>query len=265
MNSKIINTAALQDKVVLITGASRGIGESIALGFASEGAIVVVNYLNNQEKANQVVSTCLAFGNDSLAYQADVTELNACQSMIKHVVNEFGRIDILVNNAFSPYTFDPDVRIPFWEMPLDSFTHQWSGSVGAMYNTAQAVLPFFKSQGKGSIVSIASNLVHRPVVPYHDYISAKSAMISLTKSLSVELAPLGIRVNAVCPGWVFPSESSRTSKEMARHALEVQTPMGRLACKEDIVGPVLFLASDWSRFMTGQILYVDGGYTMPNA
>jgi len=114
-------------------------------------------------------------------------------------------------------------------------------------------------------VSIGSNLVHRPVVPYHDYISAKSAMIALTKTLGTELAPLGIRVNAVCPGWVYPTDSSRSSKELSRQALQVQTPMGRLATPQDIVGPVLFLASEWSSFMTGQVLYVDGGYTMPNA
>jgi 3-oxoacyl-[acyl-carrier protein] reductase len=259
------STTALSQKVVLVTGASRGIGESIAMGFAKEGAHVVVNFLKNEEKANEVVKACQALGSDALAYQADVGDLQACHKMIEHTVHEFGQIDILVNNAFAPFSFDPDGRKPFWEIPLESFEKQWSGALGALFNTTQAALPYFRSQGKGSIVSIGSNLVHRPVVPYHDYISAKSAMISLTKTLGVELAPLGVRVNAVCPGWVYPTDSSRSSKELARHSLEVQTPMGRLASPQDVVGPVLFLASEWSSFMTGQVLYVDGGYTMPNA
>jgi len=265
MNDKNTTSSSLKDKVVLITGASRGIGESIAIGFAKEGAHVVVNYLTSEEKANQVVKACLAYGADAMAYQADVGDLDACQKMIEHTLHEFGQIDALVNNAFAPYTFDPDSRKPFWDMPLESFEKQWSGSLGALYNTTQAVLPHFRSQARGSIVSIGSNLVHRPVVPYHDYISAKSAMIALTKTLGTELAPLGIRVNAVCPGWVYPTDSSRSSKELSRQALQVQTPMGRLATPQDIVGPVLFLASEWSSFMTGQVLYVDGGYTMPNA
>jgi 3-oxoacyl-[acyl-carrier protein] reductase len=265
MNQKSMNTTSLAQKVVLITGASRGIGKSIALGFAKEGALVVVNYLNSKDRANEVVKTCQAFGTDALAFCADVSNPSDCQKMIEHTVHEFGRIDVLINNAFAPYSFDPDVRKPFWELPLQSFVQQWNGSLGAMYNTTQAVLPYFKSQGNGSIVSIASNLVHRPVVPYHDYISAKSAVISLTKTLGVELASFGIRVNTVCPGWVYPTDSSLSSKEFSRAALESQTPMGRLADPQDVVGPVLFLASEWSTFMTGQVLYVDGGYTMPNS
>lgn len=259
------STSALNQKVVLVTGASRGIGASIAMGFAKEGAHVVVNYLKSESLANDVVNACQTYGSDALAYQADVGDLQACRKMIEHTVQEFGQIDVVVNNAFAPYTFDPDLRKPFWEMSMDSFQSQWSGSFGAMYNTTQAVLSYFRAQGGGSIVSIASNLVHRPAVPYHDYISAKAAMISLTKTLGVELATLGVRVNAVCPGWVYPTDSSRSSKELDRHALQVQTPMGRLATPQDIVGPVLFLASEWSSFMTGQVLYVDGGYTMPNA
>jgi 3-oxoacyl-[acyl-carrier protein] reductase len=184
--------------------------------------------------------------------------------MIDNVLSEFGRIDVLVNNAFAPYQFDPESRKPFLKMGWSDFENQIKGSLGAVVNVTNAVLEPFLKLGSGSIINIASNLVQRPVVPYHDYISAKSGVISLTKSLAVEMGPYGIRVNAVCPGWVYPSASSMKSKEKSRDVLIEQTPLGRLAQSADIVGPVLFLASQWSGFMTGQVLYVDGGYTMPN-
>ena len=109
---------------------------------------------------------------------------------------------------------------------------------------------------------MASDLVARPTIPYHDYTTAKSALIGFSRNLAMELGPLGIRVNSVAPGLVYPTDASRKTKERVKEMIVAQTPMRRIASPEDITGPVMFLASDWSRFMTGQTLYVDGGLVM---
>jgi 3-oxoacyl-[acyl-carrier protein] reductase len=119
-----------------------------------------------------------------------------------------------------------------------------------------------KRRGGGSIVNMASDLVARPTIPYHEYSTAKSALVGFTRNLAAELGPLGIRVNCVAPGLVYPTEASRGTKEEVKEMLTAQTPLRRIAAPDDIAGPVLFLASDWSRFMTGQTLYVDGGLVM---
>ena len=126
----------------------------------------------------------------------------------------------------------------------------------------QAVLPALKKRTQGSIINIASDLVARPTIPYHDYTTAKSALIGFSRNLAAELGPLGIRVNCVAPGLVYPTDASRKTKERIKEMIIAQTPMRRIASPEDVTGPVLFLASDWSRFMTGQTLYVDGGLVM---
>jgi 3-oxoacyl-[acyl-carrier protein] reductase len=118
------------------------------------------------------------------------------------------------------------------------------------------------SHAKGSIINIATNLVARPSVPYHDYTTAKSALIGYARNLAMELGSLGVRVNTVAPGLVYPTDASRNTKEAVKDAIIAQTPLGRIATPQDVTGPVLFLASDWSAFMTGQTLYVDGGMVM---
>jgi 3-oxoacyl-[acyl-carrier protein] reductase len=109
---------------------------------------------------------------------------------------------------------------------------------------------------------MTSDLVARPSIPYHDYTTAKSALIGFSRTLAAELGPLGIRVNCVAPGLVYPTDASRATKEEVRDAIIAQTPLRRIAAPEDITGPVLFLASDWSGFVTGQTLHVDGGLVM---
>ena len=115
---------------------------------------------------------------------------------------------------------------------------------------------------QGAIINIASDLVARPTIPYHDYTTAKAALIGFSRNLAVELGPFGIRVNCVAPGIVYPTDATRDTKEEIKDMLIASTPMKRIATPEDVTGPVLFLASDWSRFMTGQTLYVDGGLVM---
>ncbi|WP_280191555.1 SDR family oxidoreductase [Delftia sp. PS-11] len=251
-----------QGKVVLVTGASRGIGAAIALAFAQEGATVVVNHLSNDAAAAHTVAACQAAGGDAFAVRADVGSEQAVHGMVRRIVEEAGGIDILVNNAFRPYAFDPERRSLFDDLSWSDYQAQFDGAVGATFNVCRAVLPLLRQRNGASIVNIATNLVENPVVPYHDYTTAKSALVAFSRNLASELGPLGIRVNCVAPGLVYPTQGSSSTKESFRESLMAATPLRRLARPEDVAGPVLFLASQWAGFVTGQVVFVDGGLVM---
>ncbi len=251
-----------KNKVVLVTGASRGIGAAIAQAFAGEGALVAVNYLSNAEAAGQVVARCAALGGDAWALRADVMQPEAVDDMVAQVLQEAGRIDVVVNNALRPYRFDPDQRRRFQELDWPAYQEQFDSAVQSACNVCRAVLPHMRQRASGSIVNIASDLAEHPVVPYHDYATAKAALVGFSRHLAAEMGPSGIRVNCVAPGLVWPTDASRATRESLRQQLAAQTPLRRIATPEDVTGPVLFLASDWSGFMTGQVLYVDGGLVM---
>jgi 3-oxoacyl-[acyl-carrier protein] reductase len=251
-----------RDKVVLITGASRGIGAAVAKKFATEGASVAVNYLRNTEAAESVVAECRQAGGDAAAFQADVTDDDAVPALIDSVLETFGKIDVLVNNAFRPYAFDPDNRKMFWDLDWADYQSQIDGALRSTHGMCKAVLPAMRGQAHGTIVNMATDLVARPSIPYHDYTTAKAALIGFSRNLAAELGPLGIRVNCVAPGIVYPTEGTRDTTEDVKDMIIGQTPLKRLARPEDVAGPVLFLASPWSEFMTGQVLYVDGGLVM---
>ena len=249
-------------KSVLVTGASRGIGAAIARAFAAEGASVTVNLLQNSSAANKSVAECQAAGGDAVAVKADVTDLDQAFSLVEKAEDAFGKVDILVNNAFRPYRFDPEMRKLHWELDWSDYQSQFEGAVKSAHSLAKAVLPSMLRKAEGSIINIATDLIARPVVPYHDYTTAKAALVGFSRNLAAELGPMGIRVNTVAPGLVYPTDASASAKEGLKDAIAAQTPLRRIAAPEDVVGPVLFLASDWARFMTGQTLYVDGGLIM---
>lgn len=249
-------------QVVLVTGASRGIGAAIARAFAQEGATVAVNYLANHAAADETVAACRAAGGDAWAVQADVGDAEAVRAMVDAVVLEAGRIDVVVNNAFRPYAFDARHRKLFGDVPWSDYQAQFDGAVGGAFNVCQAVLPHLRQRARGAIVNIATNLVENPVVPYHDYTTAKAVLVAFSRNLAAELGPLGIRVNCVAPGLVYPTQASQATPEALREAITAATPLRRIARPEDVAGPVLFLASEWSGFMTGQVLFVDGGLVM---
>lgn len=253
---------ALAGQVVLVTGGGRGIGAAIARGCAREGALVVVNYLSNQQAAQTVAEDCRALGGDGWALQCDVGDAAAVQAMMQQIDRESGRLDVVVNNALRPYRFDPETRDRFWALDWSHYQSQFDGAVRACFQVCQAALPLMRKRSRGAIVNITSDLVDRPSVPYHDYSTAKSALVGFSRNLAAELGPLGIRVNCVAPGLVFPTEGARATREEVRESIASQTPLRRVATPEDVVGPVLFLASDWGRFVTGQVVVVDGGWVM---
>ena len=251
-----------QGKVVLVTGASRGIGAAIALAFAARGAAVAVNYLRRHDAAQAVVQACREAGGDAVALAADVTEAAAAEALVQRTVAEFGRLDVLVNNAFAPYAFDPEQRRPIDALAWPDFQRQFDGAVGAAFHLCRAALPQLRRDAQGAIVNIVSDLVEDPVVPYPDYATAKSALVGFSRQLAAELGPQGVRVNCVAPGLVHPTEGSAATRAAFREALAAVTPLRRLARPEDVAGPVLFLASADSGFVTGQVIFVNGGRVM---
>ncbi|MYN13624.1 SDR family oxidoreductase [Pusillimonas sp. TS35] len=252
----------LNDKVVLITGAGRGLGAATARAFAREGAVVIVNYLQNTQAAEQVVADCKQAGGQAWAMQADVTDAVAVQDMVSEIVLETGRIDVLVNNAFAPYRFDPDTRLRFTQLGWEACQRQFEGAVKSAWQTSQAVVPHMQRQAGGSIINISTDLTEQAVVPYPDYATGKAALQGLSRQMAADLGQYGIRVNCVAPGLVWPTDASRDTRASIRQQIIAQTPLRRVATPEDITGPILFLASAYSQFMTGQVIYVDGGLLM---
>ena len=252
----------LEGKVVIVSGSSRGIGATLAKGFASQGAYVVVNYNHSKESAEEVARACEKLGGQSIVIKADVTTEEGVNHLVEETLLTFGRIDVLVNNVFAPYIFDAENRKKAWEMEWQDYEIQLQGGLKAAHLLVQKVLPNMTNFGKGSIINISSNLVEHPVIPYQDYTTAKAAIIGYTRSMAKDLGSIGIRMNAVAPGLVYPTAATKSTKEEQKEMIADATPLGRIAAPEDILGPVLFLASDLSFFMTGQTLYVDGGLVM---
>ena len=249
-------------KVALITGSSRGIGAAIARAFASEGAAVAINYKTDLTAASDVVNNCEQLGGVGQSFKADVTNPRECENLVGKVQSEFGKIDILVNNAFRPYHFAPEKRKMFWDLKWDHYQSQIEGSLLSTHSLSRAALPLMQKKATGSIINITTDLIARPSIPYHEYTTAKSALTGFSKNLAAELGPFGIRVNCVAPGLVYPTGSSADTKENIKETIISQTPLRRIASPEDVAGAVLFLGSDWSKFITGQTIYVDGGLVM---
>ncbi|OIJ19266.1 3-oxoacyl-ACP reductase [Anaerobacillus alkalidiazotrophicus] len=253
----------LQQKVVLITGSSRGIGAAIARGFAEQGATVVINYLKNKERAEQLANELIEkYDVDAYTVQGDVTNEADMKSLFEEVISEFDTIDIVVNNALHAYAFDPEQRKLAWELEWEDYQRQIDGALKGTYNVCKHAISIMKKKRAGRIINMVSNLVYRPIVPYHDYNTAKAAVLTYSQNLAVDVGTFGINVNCVAPGLVYPTDASRTTKEEIKELIKQQTPLHRIATPNDVVGSVLFFASSWSTFVTGQCMVVDGGLVM---
>jgi 3-oxoacyl-[acyl-carrier protein] reductase len=252
----------LRDRVALVTGSSRGIGAAIARALGAHGATVAVNYLSRQDRAQEVVDDVRAAGGRAQAFAADVTQPAAVTAMVAEISERFGPVNLLVNSALRAYAFDPLTRRTAWDIPWEDYEQQFTGSVGGAFNTCRAVLPSMREQREGRIVNLVTDLVERPTIGYHDYTTAKTALLGFSRNLAADLGPFGITVNCVAPGLVYPTDASRRTTDEQRDELEAATPLRRLATPEDVAGAVLYFASEWSSFVTGACLFVDGGLVM---
>lgn len=252
----------LKNKVALVTGASRGIGAAIAKMYAKEGAIVIVNYLHNTQHAQTIVQSIISQGGQAVAMQCDIRDQQEVHNMLQNILDNFGTIHIVVNNALSQYQFDPKNRKLLGDLQWSDYQAQIDGSLKAVLNVVDFVLPKLKQNNESSIINITSNLIQSPAIPYHDYIVGKSAVLGLTRTMAIELGAFGIRVNAIAPGLTVPTDSSQLTHRDVREKLIDQTPTGRLTTPEDFAGTAVYLATALSSNVTGQCLFVDGGLTM---
>lgn len=264
LNNKKQSFMILENKVAIVTGASRGVGAAIARALAREGAMVCVNYFSSREKAEAVVQDIREQGGQAVALQADVTDAAQVRKMTDRIAEDFGRIDILVNNALPTYRFDPAAAYTSIEtVEWEHFTQQIDGAVKGAIHTVQAALPYLKQQASGKIINISTNLVYNPVVTYYDYTTAKAGLVGLTRNLAAELGPHGIQVNLIAGGLLRTTDASATTTDEVFDIIASTTPLRRAISVEEFAESVLFFASDWSNAVTGQSLAVDGGLTMP--
>lgn len=240
-------------QVALVTGASRGIGRAVAMELGRAGYAVCVNYLNSEDAARQVADTLRAGGSDAVAIRADVADGAAVAEMVRRTEKELGPVTLLVNNAgVAGQAQFQDITDEMWDRYL-------AVNLGGARNTIRAVLPHMLSEKRGAIVNISSIWGLRGASCEVAYACTKAAIIALTRSLAMELAPSGIRVNCVAPGVIDTDMVQVLGQETLRDLAE-QTPLGRLGRPEDIAHAVAFLASDKASFITGQVLGADGGF-----
>ena len=252
----------LKNKIALVTGSSRGIGAAIAKEYAKHGAFVIINYLKNGTKADAVVEEITANGGQAISMPCDVRDEKQVGQMLNDIFENFGTIDIIVNNALSQYRFDPKNRKMLNKLQWRDYQDQIDGSLKAILNVTQGALAKLKTNNNSRIINITSNLVKSPAIPYHVYIVGKSAVLGLTRTMASELGAFGIQVNAIAPGLTYPTDSSKYTHRDIREELIARTPTKRLTTPEDVAGSAIFLASNLSNNMTGQCLFVDGGLTM---
>lgn len=245
---------SLKGKVVLITGASRGIGAAAAVRFAEAGADVVINYLANKEAALHVAREAGSFGARTLLAKADVSKRLQVERMFDQTLKKFGRLDILVANA------------GIWEGgPIDEMSDaQWkrtlSINLDSIFYCSRRAAQIMKNQKSGTVVLISSTAGQRGEASHSDYAATKGAIISFTKSLAAELGPHGITVNSVAPGWVDTDMSAGPlSDRKAARQIRSLIPVGRVATADDIAYPIVFIASPLARYINGEILNVNGG------
>ena len=241
-------------RVALVTGASRGIGAAIARLFGESGFSVVVNYHRMKDKAEEVVAHIQASGSRATAVCADVRDPVRVEAMIQSAVNEYGSIDVLVNNAGGDLLYKP-----FGDFAWDDFQRLIDVQVRGAVQCCRVVLPFMEQKGRGSIINIISTVaLGNAPAKMSPYVTVKAAMIGFSKALASEYAPKGIRVNMISPGFTETDLVAGLPGRM-KEILAAQNPMKRLGRPQDCAQAALFLATDGSEFISGANLVVSGG------
>ena len=245
----------LKGKSAIITGASRGIGKAIAIKFAKEGANIVINYRNNEEEALKVKEELEQLGVKTLIVKADISDLKQAENLIKQAKKEFGQVDILINNAgitkdnliirMKEFEFDQVIKI----------------NLKGAFNCLKAVTPIMLKQRSGKIVNMSSvvGVIGNP--GQVNYCASKAGLIGMTKSLAREIGVRGINVNAIAPGFIDTDMTRVLTEEQKKNILS-QIPLNKFGNIEDIANTALFLASENSNYITGQVIHIDGGMAM---
>lgn len=245
----------LMGKTAIVTGGSRGIGREISIKLAELGANVVVNYTSSPQKAEEVVEVIRALGREAMAIKADVSNTDEVQAFIKEVEKKFDTIDILVNNAgITRDTLLMKMKEADWDQVM-------SINLKGTFNCTKAVTRKMMKQKYGKIINIASVVGVMGNAGQANYAASKAGIIGFTKSVAKELASRGINVNAVAPGFIITDMTDVLSEEI-KEGLMGSIPLAQLGTPEDVANTVAFLSSDEAKYITGQVINVDGGLVM---
>ena len=243
----------LEDKVALVTGGGAGIGRAMAETFAREGASVVIADRDGAA-AEEVADAIVKSNGAARAYATDVTSTDAVKALMASVKDSFGRLDVLVNNA------GVGERADFRHLDDDAWDKVWAVNVDGTVRCAREGFDLLRASGKASVINLSSVMATKHTRQMSVYSASKGAVSALTRSLAVEYAPYGIRVNCLCPGYVETALIGRyMANPMIAKALLTQTPLRRFGTPQDIANAALFLASDEAAYVTGASLNVDGG------
>ena len=244
----------LQDKVSLITGASRGLGKAIALKLSSMGSKIAINYLSREAEAKDVMSSIMDQGGEAMLVPADIRDSNMVKAMVRQITDKWNRIDILVNNA--GITMDSLIlrmSDEAWDSVVDT-------NLRGAYLCTKFALRSMMNQGQGRIINIASVAGLTGNIGQSNYAASKGGLIAFTKSLSRELGPRNITVNAIAPGFITTEMTDKLTAELKESILG-QVPLQRFGTPKDVAEMVAFLASDRAGYITGQVISIDGGVT----
>lgn len=245
----------LKNRIAIITGAGQGIGRALALGLAREGAKLVIADIN-EEHAIAVKSEIEAAGGTALAIRTDVSDEDSVQGMVGASLREFGRLDILINNAgIFPVSSVEEMKEEEWDRVIGT------NLLGA-FLCSRAVAGKFLEQGSGRVISITSGRAFQGAKNAAHYASSKAGIIGFSKSLALELAPRQITVNVICPGITDTAQPRGHQTEEQIYAQAQKIPLGRIGQPEDLVGTAVFLASEAAAFITGQTIIINGGSIM---
>ncbi|HEY3302885.1 MAG TPA: SDR family oxidoreductase [Candidatus Binatia bacterium] len=243
----------LNGKVVLITGASRGIGAAAAKRLAESGASVVVNYLKSRDQAAEILKHVEQEGASGMIWQADVIDRGQVDRMAQAVRENFGAVDILVNNAFFPFEV-----APLHQLPWKHLEEATSKELAALHNCVQAFVPGMIEKKKGKIIVVSTRLAQQPLPRLGAYAAAKAALESMANTLAIELGPSGIAVNIVTPAFTLTDASTIMSEEY-KERVRKSRPLQKHLYPEDVAGTIAFLAGDESDMLTGSNILVTGG------
>ena len=255
-DANAIDRFRLDDRVAIVTGGSRGLGFSIALGLAQAGATTVV--CSRHGDRSEVASGRIASdtGRNSLGLETDVRVKRDVDRLVDRVMKAFGRVDILVNNAGVNFTH------PIESFPIDDYRRLIDVNLTGTWLCCRAVAPVMKARGRGSVINVASTVSAVGIAEMSAYAASKAGVVGMTRSLALEWAPSGVRCNALCPGPFLTEMTKRSQQDPERSAWVVgMTALGRWGEEDEIQGAALFLASDASSYVTGTTLFVDGGWT----
>ena len=243
----------LTGKVVLITGASRGIGAAAAKRLAEGGASVAVNYLNSRDRAVQLLKEIENGGGSGMIWQADVTDKAQVDRMARAVAENFGAVDILVNNAFFPFEI-----APLLELSWHGLEEAMSKELAALHNCVKAFVPGMIEKKKGKIIVVSTRLAQQPLPKMAAYAAAKAALEVTADTLAIELGPSGIAVNVVTPAFTL-TDASTVMPEGFKEKVRMSRPLQKHLYPEDVAGTIAFLASDESDMLTGSHILITGG------